>query len=84
VQVPTGGIRNEEDFAMIVDTYKVAGMTCGHCVSSVTAAISGLGGVEHVDVDLGAGLVTVKAKHGLDRADLSAAIDDAGFELMSS
>jgi copper chaperone len=69
---------------MIVDTYKVAGMTCGHCVSSVTAAISGLDGVEHVDVDLGAGLVTVKATHALDRADLAAAIDDAGFELMSS
>lgn len=68
---------------MIVDTYKVAGMTCGHCVSSVTAAISGLDGVEHVDVDLGAGLVTVKAVHGLKRAGLAAAIDDAGFELVS-
>jgi copper chaperone len=69
---------------MIVQTYKVAGMTCGHCVSSVTVAISGLDGVKHVDVDLVAGLVTVKAVHGLDRAGLAAAIDDAGFELVSS
>ncbi len=69
---------------MIVQTYKVAGMTCGHCVSSVTAAISGLDGVEHVDVDLGAGVVRVKAMHGLERAVLAAAIDDAGFELVSS
>jgi copper chaperone len=70
---------------MVVETYKVAGMTCGHCVSSVTAAVSGLDGVEHVDVDLGAGLVTVtvKAVHGLKRAGLAAAIDDAGFELVS-
>ena len=68
---------------MVVETYKVAGMTCGHCVSSVTAAISGLDGVEHVDVDLADGLVTVKANHGLERPDLAAAIDDAGFELVS-
>ncbi len=69
---------------MVVQSYNVAGMTCGHCVSSVTAAISALQGVERVDVDLGKGLVTVKAKHAVSERALAAAIDDAGFELVSS
>lgn len=69
---------------MVVQSYNVAGMTCGHCVSSVTAAISALQGVERVDVDLGKGLVTVKATHAVSERALAAAIDDAGFELVSS
>ena len=69
---------------MVVQSYNVAGMTCGHCVSSVTAAISALQGVEHVDVDLGKGLVTVKAKHAVAEKNVAAAIADAGFELVSS
>ncbi|NUS57993.1 MAG: heavy-metal-associated domain-containing protein, partial [Streptomycetaceae bacterium] len=41
--------------------YSVSGMTCGHCVSSVTAEVSKLDGVTAVDVDLAAGRVTVSA-----------------------
>jgi copper chaperone len=59
-------------------------MTCGHCVSSVTDAISAVEGVEHVDVDLGKGLVTVKAKHAVSEETVAAAIVDAGYELVSS
>jgi copper chaperone len=69
---------------MVVQSYKVAGMTCGHCVSSVTAAISALDGIEHVDVDLGTGLVTLKAKHAVSEKTVAAAIVDAGYELASS
>ncbi len=69
---------------MVVQSYKVVGMTCGHCVSTVTAAISALEGVESVDVDLSEGLVTVTAKDAVSEKTLAAAIDDAGYELVSS
>jgi copper chaperone len=69
---------------MVVQSYEVVGMTCGHCVSSVTAAISAVEGVEHVDVDLGQGLVTVKAKYAVSEKTVAAAIVDAGYELVST
>ena len=36
-------------------TVNVSGMTCGHCVSSVSEELESLAGVEAVDVDLNAG-----------------------------
>ncbi len=37
----------------------VEGMSCGHCVSAITAAVQPLPGVTGVEVDLSAGTVTV-------------------------
>ena len=37
----------------------VHGMSCGHCVKSITAAVTPLAGVTSVDVDLAAKKVTV-------------------------
>ena len=42
-----------------VSQWQVQGMTCGHCVASVTEELSELPGVESVDVVLETGLVTV-------------------------
>lgn len=61
-------------------TYVVKGMTCGHCVNAVTQAVSELGGVQDVNVDLASGRVTVSSSSPLDRDTVIAAIDDAGFE----
>ena len=36
-------------------TFEVVGMTCGHCVSSVSEEVSALVGVREVNVDLGTG-----------------------------
>ncbi len=43
---------------MNTETYTVTGMTCGHCVASVTEEITEIAGVEKVDVVL-TGQVTV-------------------------
>jgi copper chaperone len=56
-------------------------MSCGHCVAAVTAEVSQLAGVANVDVDLVAGTVTVESAEPLDRSEVGAAIDEAGFEL---
>jgi copper chaperone len=56
----------------------VEGMSCGHCVSAITAAVQPLPGVTGVDVDLTAGTVTVGGTP--DRAVVAAAIEDCGYE----
>jgi copper chaperone len=40
-------------------TYTVTGMTCGHCVRTVTEEVSELAGVTDVQVDLDTGTLTV-------------------------
>ena len=62
-------------------TYHVAGMTCGHCVSAVTAELEALDGVTSVDVELaprGASAVTVTTSKPLPVKQVIAALDDAG------
>lgn len=64
--------------------FEVSGMTCGHCVTSVTEELSALGGVERVDVDLAPGTastVTVTADRPLTRDEVRAAVEDAGYSL---
>ena len=72
---------------LTTNTYEVTGMTCGHCVSSVTEEVSRLDGVTNVDVQLvtgGASRVTVSSTDVLDRETVAAAIDEAGYELVSA
>ena len=63
-------------------TYTVKGMTCGHCVTSVSTEIGALPGVTGVDVDLTHGAVTVTSEQALDAAAVRAAVDEAGYELV--
>ena len=69
---------------MATSTYDVRGMTCGHCVKSVTEELQGVDGVTAVDVDLDAGgvsKVTVTSERELDEQQVRAAVDEAGYEL---
>lgn len=69
---------------MTVETFPVTGMTCGHCVQAVTAELSELPGVTEVSVELvsgGVSHVTVASDAPLVRADVDAAIDEAGYTL---
>lgn len=59
----------------------VEGMSCGHCVTSVTNEVRKLDGVTDVDVDLASGTVQVTSNTPLDESDLHAAIDEAGYEV---
>ena len=63
-------------------TFAVTGMTCAHCQRAVTQEISAVAGVESVDVDLASGTVTVTTTEPVDRADIAAAIDEAGYVLV--
>ncbi|MDQ1575527.1 MAG: hypothetical protein QOH55_677 [Microbacteriaceae bacterium] len=69
---------------MQTTTYDVLGMTCEHCVASVTSEVSGLSGVESVQVELvvgGTSKVAVSSAAPLDLEAVAAAIDEAGYAL---
>ncbi len=66
---------------MSTATFTVVGMTCGHCVSSVTQEVSAVPGVTDVVVDLESGLLTVTSSESVDTARISSAVDEAGYLL---
>jgi copper ion binding protein len=65
----------------MTQTWTVTGMTCGHCVASVTEEVSELPGVRTVDVTLETGLLTVEAERPLAEDDVRAAVEEAGYQL---
>ena len=62
-------------------TYTVTGMTCGHCVASVTEEVQEIPGVQDVSVVLDTGAVTVTSDQGVDEAAVKAAVEEAGYQL---
>lgn len=60
-------------------TYTVDGIHCGHCALSIKEEVSAVSGVEAVDVDVEAKVVTIRGEQLADDA-LRAAIVEAGYE----
>jgi copper chaperone CopZ len=67
-----------------VQTYHVAGMTCGHCVQAVSTEIGALPGVTAVTVDLPTGAVTVTSDAPLETGAVLGAVDEAGYSLVAA
>ena len=67
---------------MSTTTYSVKGMTCEHCVRSVTEEVSEVPGVTAVDVDLVTGRVTVSSEEPVDEGAVRAAVSEAGYEVV--
>ena len=66
---------------MSAQTFTVTGMTCGHCVSSVTEEVSDLPGVSDVAVDLESGRLTVTSAEPLGADTVRGAVEEAGYSL---
>ena len=64
----------------MTSTYAVAGMTCDHCVRSVTEEVSEVPGVTAVDIDLAGGRLTVQGD--ADDAAVRAAVAEAGYQVV--
>jgi copper ion binding protein len=62
-------------------TFTVTGMTCSHCVASVTEEVSEVPGVEAVDVVLETGTLSVTSSDAVDDAAVKAAVEEAGYQL---
>ena len=61
--------------------YTVSGMTCAHCVASVTEELTELSGVRNVDVELATGAVTVTSDRELGVDEVAKAVAEAGYQL---
>lgn len=76
---------NEPQSPRVLARYLVTGMTCGHCVASVTEELTALTGVHSVDVELtvgGASTVLITSSSPLDESDVRSAVIEAGYELV--
>ena len=61
-------------------TIKIKGMSCGHCVSSVTKALNAIDGITDVKVDQLKGEATYSETKPVDKDILKSAIKAIGFE----
>ena len=60
---------------------KVKGMSCQHCVMSVTKALSQLEGIKNIQVDLAKGEVRFDNSKEVTSNRIEKAIQDAGYEV---
>lgn len=61
--------------------FKVEGMTCQHCVKSVTQAVHRVDPTAKVEIDLAIGLVSISST--ASAVAFATAIDDAGYTVLS-
>ena len=65
---------------MATTTIKISGMTCGHCVRTVTNALEGVEGVKSAQVDLTAGRARVDYDEAETNPDaLVGAVTEEGY-----
>jgi len=63
-----------------MDKIKIKGMTCEHCVMSVTKALAAIPGVKNLRVDLAKGEATFENTLNASREDIRQAVEEAGYE----
>ena len=61
-------------------TITISGMSCGHCVTAVTKALTAVPGVTVQAVQIGSATVELESVAALAAAE--AAIDEAGFDVV--
>lgn len=62
-------------------TYAIEGMTCGHCVHSVTEEVTALSGVNDVKIELVAGgksIMTLTTDSAIEFEKIRGAVSEAG------
>ena len=62
-------------------TGTVAGMTCAHCVASVTEEVREIPGVQQVEVSLEKGTLAITSSRPLDEGIVRDAVEEAGYTL---
>jgi len=65
-----------------MSTIKVKGMSCQHCVASVTKALSEIAGIVDVQVSLEKGEATFNEKSPVAKDTIKDAITKIGFEVV--
>jgi copper chaperone len=65
----------------VQNSYTVTGMTCGHCVASVTEEVAEIPGVSDVEVVLETGALSFTSEKPLDPSVVRDAVVGAGYDL---
>lgn len=68
---------------MPTQTFTISGMTCGHCVASVTEEVSEIAGVSNVVVTLESGELKFDAETEIASDVVAAAVKEAGYEVVA-
>ena len=63
-------------------TIRIKGMRCGHCVASVTSALSAIAGISEVNIALDKGEATFKQSREVPMDEIKKAIEAIGFEVV--
>lgn len=65
-------------------SYTVQGMTCDHCVGSVTAEVTKISGITDISVDVAAGRLTVSSDEPISDAAIVEAVEEAGYQIVDA
>jgi copper chaperone len=71
-----------EEEKIMATIMQVKGMSCQHCVMSVTKALSQLEGIKNVQVDLAKGEVRFDNTKSITSDQIQKAITNAGYEVI--
>ncbi len=63
-----------------MEKVKIQGMSCQHCVAAVSQALTKIGGLKEVKVDLERGEASFENEGQVSREKISSAIAEAGFK----
>jgi copper chaperone len=63
----------------VTRTYTVPGIHCAHCAAAIKEEVASVEGVQGVDIDLDAKVVTIRGQALSDEA-LREAIEEAGYQ----
>jgi len=61
---------------------RIQGMSCNHCVMAVTKALTGIEGIQDVQVDLKTGEATFEETAPVDPEVIKRRISEAGYDVV--
>jgi len=64
-----------------MDKIKIQGMSCQHCVMSVTKALTKIPGLKNIRVDLGKGEATFENTQKVALENIRQVIEEAGYKI---
>ena len=64
-----------------METVKVKGMSCNHCVMAVSKALEAIDGIKNVNVDLASGEARYDIEHPVDMKIIKEHIKTAGYDI---
>ena len=62
-----------------MESLKISGMSCGHCVQAVKQALENVEGLKNVEVDLETGEARFEQEKPVDMEVVKKAVQDAGY-----